>query len=277
MNKKFSLMILSLIIISMLGVVSAMSAVSATCPSGMVSYWTFNESSGITASDSVDSHPGTLMNGPAWTTGKVGNALQFDGNDYVSVGNLGSFYPKGTIEFWMNPAVVENYRNPLTTNYAGGNAGIRFEENSAGNFALAMGDDYGQSEYTHTYLNSGLSPNTWYHVVLTWDKTSNKVTGYLNGVKEFEDTQPIWPTTIPNVAIGGILWPDRSWKGLIDEVAIYNRALSPSEVQQQYQEGLAGEGYCEAEPIPSVPEFGALVGVLTVLGALGTFFVIRRK
>jgi hypothetical protein len=271
MNKTCNFIILGLTVIFMLG------AVSATCPSGMVSYWKFNEGSGITASDSVDSNLGTLMNGPVWTTGKVGNALQFDGNDYVSVGNLGIFYPKGTIEFWMNPAVVENYRNPLTTNYAGGNAGIRFEENSAGSFALAMGDDSGQTQYGHTYLTSGLSPNTWYHVVLTWDKTSNKVTGYLNGVQKFDDTQPIWPTTIPNVAIGGILWPGRSWKGLIDEVAIYNRALTANEIQQQYQNGLDEKGYCEAEPIPVVPEFGALVGVLTVLGALGIFFVVRRK
>jgi len=271
MNKKFRLMIFSLTVIFMLG------AVSATCPSGIVSYWKFNEVSGITASDSVDSNPGTLMNGPVWTTGKVGNALQFDGNDYVSVGNLGSLYPQGTIEFWMNPTVVENYRNPFTTNYAGGNAGIRFEENSAGNFALAMGDDYGQSEYTHTYLTSGLSSNTWYHVVLTWDKTSNKVTGYLNGVKKFDDTQPIWPTTIPNVAIGGILWPDRSWKGSIDEVAIYNRALSSSEILQQYQYGLNGEGYCGAEPTPTVPEFGLVAGLTTILGALGVFFIVRKK
>jgi len=220
-----------------------------TCPSGMVSYWKFDEGSGTTAYDVLGVNNGQLIGGPIWTTGKVRNALQFDGvNDYVSVGNLGNFYLQGTIEFWMNPTVVENYRNPFTTNYPGYNAAIRFEENSAGNFGLAMGDDSGLQQYGHTYLSSGLLPNKWYHVVLTWNKTSNKATGYLNGVQKFDDWQPIWPTTIPNVTIGGILWVDRSWKGLIDEVAIYNRALTADEIQQHYQAGLQGEGYCDNIP-----------------------------
>lgn len=54
------------------------------CPSGMISYWMLDESSGTNAEDSFDSNNGTLINGPAWTTGKVYGRLLFDGtNDYV--------------------------------------------------------------------------------------------------------------------------------------------------------------------------------------------------
>ena len=56
--------------------------VSADCPTGMVSFWKLDEASGLTASDSFNGNHGILINGPTWTTGKVGNALYFDGDDY---------------------------------------------------------------------------------------------------------------------------------------------------------------------------------------------------
>jgi hypothetical protein len=56
---------------------------------GLVAHWEFDETSGITVSDSSgNGSNGTLLNGPTWTTGRIGNALSFDGvNDYVSIGN----------------------------------------------------------------------------------------------------------------------------------------------------------------------------------------------
>src|SRR3981189_591704 len=59
--------------------------VRADINSGLIGYWKFDENSGTTAADSAGSHPGTLVNGPAWTAGRINSALQFnasdDGND----------------------------------------------------------------------------------------------------------------------------------------------------------------------------------------------------
>src|SRR3989344_3676813 len=57
--------------------------------SGLVGYWTFDEGTGATASDSSgNNNTGTLTNGPTWTTGKIGQALSFDGvDDYVNISN----------------------------------------------------------------------------------------------------------------------------------------------------------------------------------------------
>ena len=56
----------------------------AACPSGMVSYWNFDEGTGTTAYDAFGRNNGIFYNGPVWTTGKVGRALSFDGvDDYV--------------------------------------------------------------------------------------------------------------------------------------------------------------------------------------------------
>lgn len=206
---------------------------------GLAGYWKLDEDSGTSAYDSSgNGNLGTLTNGPtrtASTSCKVGACLGFDGtDDYVSGGNLGSFYTAGTIGFWMNPSVVENYRNPLATKYAGGNAGIRFEENSAGEFRAIVGNDAG-TYASHNYIASGLTAETWYYIVLTWDTATNRVVGYLNGVQKFDDAHSYWATTMPSLTIGGGFSTGRFWMGFIDDVRIYNRALSAAEVLQLYK------------------------------------------
>lgn len=179
---------------------------------------------------------GTLMNNVGYTVNNSG-ALTFDGiNDYVSVGNLGTFYNKGTISFWINPSVVEDYRNPFTTNYNGGspnNSGIRFEESTAGSLSVVIGNDAGTFSGA-MYLSSGFLANNWYHVVLVWNTSTNNINGYLNGVKEFDQSQTLWPTTMPAVTIGEGFSSTRYWKGYISNVQIYNRALSATEIQQDF-------------------------------------------
>lgn len=216
-----------------------------------VGIWSFDEGSGTTALDGSGYGNNGTINGASYSNstphsiagiGSGKYSLSLDGvNDYVDAGNLGNFYSQGTIEFWMNPSVVENWRNPFTTKYNGGNAGIRFEESSAGAFAAIIGDDTGDfGGAGNVYLSSGLTANRWYHVVLTWDVGSNRALGYLDGVQKFNEAHTKWPTTLPAVAIGqGIsLDTERFWKGLIDEVRIYEKALTLGEIQKHYAEGL---------------------------------------
>ncbi|UCG68664.1 MAG: hypothetical protein JSV09_12790 [Thermoplasmata archaeon] len=228
------------------------SRVSATSGSFTSSLKMFYRDSVTTASDSVGSNDGTLVNGPEWATGIVGGALSFDGyNDYVSIGNMGSFPTVGAVEFWMNPSAVQNYRNPFTTNYNGRSAGIRFEEHSShigytNAFYVVIGNDDRTDvnvwRFGSDQEGNPIQANTWTHVVVTWDTTSNNVKGYWNGVKVIDDSHTGWPTLLPNVAIGTghSTDPQRQWKGLVDEVAIYNQALTPEDIQQHYNDGLAG-------------------------------------
>jgi hypothetical protein len=190
--------------------------------------------SGTTWTDlSGNGNNGTLTNAVGYSASNSGT-LTFDGvDDWVNVGNLGSFYNQGTIAFWMNASVVENWRNPFTTKYNGVNSCIRFEENSSGTFGMLIGDDSGNYGGAN-YLNSGLTANTWYHVVLVWDKVSNNAKGYLNGVGKFNQSQTLWPTTLPAIAVGNGFSSDRYWLGRISAVSIYNRVLSIDEVQQNF-------------------------------------------
>jgi len=78
-----------------------------TIDPSLVGLWHFDEGSGTTATDSSESgNTGTLINGPVWTTGKVGGALSFDGtDDYVSVPDSDSLDITNqlTIDLWVKP------------------------------------------------------------------------------------------------------------------------------------------------------------------------------
>ncbi len=209
----------------------------------LVGEWKFDEGAGTAIDTSGFNNNGTVISSPVWssTAGYNGKgAYTFNGSNYISLGNFGSFYLKGTISFWMNSAILENWKNPFTTKSLGGNSGIRFEENSSGTFGAVVGIDGATGDpSTFTgpnYLNSGLSINTWYHVVLTWDTVSNILVGYLNGVQKFNQTNTLWPTTLPSLTIGGGYDSGRYWKGKIDNVRIYSASLTAMDVQKLYAE-----------------------------------------
>ncbi|MCF8422669.1 MAG: LamG domain-containing protein [Chitinophagaceae bacterium] len=162
-------------------------------------------------------------------------SLTFDGsNDFISVGSLGSFYTQGTISFWMKSLdITANYRNPFATNYNGSNTNVlRFEQGEGlGAFKCWFGDPSG----TIASLSySSISANTWYNVVLTWNQSTTTVTGYMNGVLDVNNSSWVrWPTSFVNVGIG-LGYNSRYFLGNIGQVSIYNRALSASEIFQNY-------------------------------------------
>src|SRR3989344_3153405 len=86
-----------------------------------------------------------------------------------------------------------------------------------------------------------LTTNRWYHVVVTY-QGGNHMRIYLDGNLEVEDTTGI-PTDFTNTAeplyVGWLEDADRSFNGLIDDVRIYNRALSAGEITQLYKQGAA--------------------------------------
>ena len=195
--------------------------------------------SGTTWRDlSGNNNNGTLTNGPTFSGANSG-CIVFDGiDDYVAGGNLGSFYSQGTISYWMYSTAVEDYRNPFTTNYNGVNVGIRFEQYTTsspyGGFSVVIGNDAG------TYTGFSYSPsailtvNSWYNVVLVWNTATNNVIGYLNGDLKFNSSHTYWATTLPAIAIGNGFSSARYFKGNISSVGIYNRALSATEILNNY-------------------------------------------
>jgi uncharacterized repeat protein (TIGR02543 family) len=208
-------------------------------------WWKFDETSGMTAFDANgNNNPGTLtgMAGTEWTAGKSGNALSFDGvNGYVTRESLSAnITGASTISLWMkrtgNPSVAE--RLVCLGTAAGGSAwgsGFNIYVNSSGYVAI---DNNGG--LTSNLVASGVqvTDGAWHHIVATRSGTAPytfKI--YVDGVLKGTDNNP--NNTLPalkRLRVGAAItppWvpPGSYFNGLIDDVRVYSRALSGTEIQ----------------------------------------------
>ena len=209
--------------------------------------WHLANGTTLSANDSTANANNGSNNGVAATSGLIDGAGSFDGSSsYIDVGSLGALPIKGTISFWMNANSLSSYPNAFTTNYNGGNNAIRFEEDSNGDFGVAIGsgnfNGYG-------YMSASMQPNTWYNVVLTWNSNASTATGFLNGHQVFNTTtNTLWPSTIADLAIGVGWDTSRVWNGLIDEVRLSDTARSPDWISAEFNNQNSPGTFFSLEP-----------------------------
>jgi hypothetical protein len=214
----------------------------------LAGYWKFDETNGLLAADAsgLNNH-GALRNFPAnntqWVAGRVGGALRFRGSpltDYVFVTN----YPKSTTTLTVSAWVWADARPvwaSVAKNWPGGNAshfhlGLTDTAGDLSNYIRQNNADYGLRENVLFPIGS------WQHVAFTLDATTERL--YRNGAlvasAPYSGSVPA-PTFAP-LAIGAKVYNggasvDSFWQGKIDELAVWNRALSAAEIA-----GLASPG-----------------------------------
>ena len=208
-------------------------ALPTQTPPNQITALSFNEGSGTAAADSSGSgHNGTLVNGPAWTTGPAvnfGGGLSLDGtNDYVSIANpstLNFGTSDFTIALWVKRQASGAEHTIFTkTADASWVSGGKELFISAGNKLVFGSWGKGEVSSTGTITNDGL----WHHVALTFVDSSNTVTFYIDGVASGGGTLNLAADGASHVVkLSGF----GSFRGVIDEFRIFSRALSVSEVQ----------------------------------------------
>jgi len=216
-------------------VASAYLRTNASSERGLAGWWKLDEISGLTAEDSsCNGNNGTLTNmaGDEWTTGQLDGALEFDGsNDYVNVDDAASLDITNaiTVMAWIKPSNPSgNWQSIVANSPTGGQYNYWFYLESN---ALKL------SVYSSTYPNLIVSnaisaANAWYHVAFTaLDGSTTKI--FVNGNEVGSRTAGTehWAggyTTISD------LRPSRNicFAGTIDDVRIYNRALSAEEIEE---------------------------------------------
>jgi hypothetical protein len=205
----------------------------------LVAYWNFDEGSGTVAGDSSgNGNTGTLINGPQWVDGVVGNALEFDGvDDKVSVPDSTSLDINGdqmSVEYWIKMPM--DWQPGMTTNmniYTKGDAYVGSMTGGTGAHRFNLAYIF---PYPETNKNTWVA-NTWYHLADVYDGSHIRM--YVNGVLDKEEavTGQI-PVTSLHFEIGGAFsWP---WlfKGTIDEMAIYNYARTPEQIWADYKSAV---------------------------------------
>jgi hypothetical protein len=203
-------------------------------PSNAVSWWTANN----TAADSVGSNNGTLNGGVTYGQGEVGSAFSFNTTDYVSANTTG--LPTGssdrTLEMWVK---ANSFPSSGEAYFAGyGNFGTTNQTYHLG----TTGSQLFWSQWGTGIGGPSLTPNVWYHVAVT--NVGDSATLYLNGVAVGTATVPIATPAGSSFYIGripGSLGDTRQLNGEVDEVSVYNRALTPTEIWGIYKAGSSGK------------------------------------
>ncbi|MBM4055129.1 MAG: hypothetical protein FJ264_10770, partial [Planctomycetes bacterium] len=197
------------------------SAISLSREESLWAYYNFEEGSGTVANDSsVNKRNGTIYGDATYTTGKKGKGLKCDGtNDYVEIGDI-DLSDAFTLSAWIkassfgkNMIIGKTWETYQLLVKDGGT--IVVSRNSANAISY----------------RASLATNTWYHIVATFDTTNGTVL-YVDG-NEVATSGNTSVTTKNDVAtkIGATGWTAQDYfNGIVDEVRIFNRALTSGEV-----------------------------------------------
>jgi hypothetical protein len=216
----------------------------------LAAYWKFDDGSGTTAFDSSgNGNNGVLVGDPKWVAGKFGGALEFNGDDYVDCGNGPSLQIQDqiTITFWFN---VDAFSNTWEAFLAKSDSAYRASRSAGTGNATHFGAGGtsvggGNSYFDGTIIVTG---GQWHHYAATYDGTAGKI--YIDGVLDVTSpgTGQI-SLTSSDLYIGENSGATgRFLHGIMDEVRIYSRALTDTEIN----EVMAGAG--ADYPYASSPE-----------------------
>lgn len=208
---------------------------------GLVGYWKLDDEAGLTAVDvSGLANHGVLVAEPNWTAGLFEGGLSFTEADHaieISTENMNS--ARGTVSVW---AYADEFSS--VPQYLFGHAVTAdpwsdciqlYVDDPNGGLNLGLGDSHVlESDCTR------LQARQWTHIVLTWEAGSYAVyvnaesvaSGSYTGLSELADIADIGND-------GSTQYGNKEWKGILDEVKLYNRSLSGDEVIGLFESGVA--------------------------------------
>lgn len=216
-------------------------------PAGLVSLYIFDEGTGTVVNDfSGNGNNGIIVNGAGWTTGKKGGGLSFDGvDDYVSVPLMNNDEISICLWFFKNENDVANndiifgaFRSNSNLQLREG-FDLRFRPNAPDRlqFIVVTQDGSGNRSTRTAQADIVGSAGSWYHVAGTYNKTTGEQNLYINGLPVNTQTHPagntIVPLTFSDMRIGSGRG-NTCFNGIVDDVHLYNRALSDQEVLDLY-------------------------------------------
>jgi hypothetical protein len=200
-----------------------------------VSFYPLDEGSGTVAKDAVGTHDATLVNGPTWTAGHSGSALQFNGTDQYA--DTGAAILDTTGNYSVSAWVRLDKRGSFATAVSQDG-----DTNSAFFLQYSGQDDRFAFSFAGVRALAPSAPETgqWYHLVGVRDAASGTLTLYVNGEKAGSAPACLGDASTGHTVIGRAKFggnPVDFWPGSIDQVHVFDRALSADEVGQLYRSG----------------------------------------
>ncbi|MCP3681307.1 MAG: DUF1565 domain-containing protein, partial [bacterium] len=222
------------------GSVSATTPGDTGGPGELIGHWSFNEGSGNIASDETVNRNNGAISGAGWATGKVGQALSFDGeNDYVDMASAINFADNDnyTISMWIKPSNITDWVGLIGPN----RAWSRY-------IMLSSSERLSFYDGSNHFIAGTLTVGNWYHAVLVSDGVTFR--WYLNGTEVNTSSafnEEIVITSLATQYSGANV----RYAGLLDEVRVYNYTLSREEVVAIYQKENDGIEIPVPDPEPT--------------------------
>jgi len=207
-----------------------------------VSYWKFDGD----ATDSVGSNDGTITgatNGSSY--GKINEGYNFDGNDYITLPD--TFNPSAyTVSVWIKAAATSSPQQIIDNTGTAANKSFKI---LLYNNTLYF-RHYDSSGSNHDITTSFSDTSGWHHILFKWDGTTT--TAYIDNVsKGTSGVSSISTTNKMRFGARPLSSPDQYYTGNMDEVGIWSRALTSTEISELYNSG-DGKQY----PFSSTPTSG---------------------
>lgn len=230
-------------------------ALSPTPPErGLIAYWSLDEGEGEVATDSVGGTKAVWQNEGVnleWVDGQIGGAARLTdtgGDNFFLIESIEKMIgaPALTISAWIDPDEQQSsgYNGIFMTRTINGAT-----NNSWG---IAMEGEHIDARVNGPGIDSSDLLDTedgWYHVVLVWNSEELTYTSYVNGVEEASgavaETVPsrISETSGPwYIGYDDCCGGTRDFDGVIDDIGIWDKALSAEEIEALYNNGLEGIG-----------------------------------
>jgi prepilin-type N-terminal cleavage/methylation domain-containing protein len=197
---------------------------------GLVGYWNFDEGNGLTANDmSGNGNNGTLLgtSTPAWLSAsncKAGNSCLNFSNGYVLANGVGTGVPFATYTLtgWIKASttvgtqIFESFGLP----YLADNAGKDFFSASISSTQVSLTG------------KTTLTPGVWYFIVASWDGSNMNL--YVNGILDAHQAESGTVGAVSSLYLGNHSSLTYQFFGSLDDIRVYNRALSAAEIQEMY-------------------------------------------
>lgn len=225
-------------------------------PAGLVASWKWENST----TDTSGKYMGSQQHGTAFTRGLIGQALRFDGqDDRLTIADAPAFALTRSlsVEGWVFIAPPLSYKYALILSRTAKTGPepytLYLKPDGTVTFRLMNGKKF-------VLLNAPIPGQKWVHVAATLDDATGNLRLYINGVLGAEAQTEVRPgdnvSGQEGAALGIGNYPSRSgfratytFRGMIDDMALYNRALTAEEVQGIYKAGAAGK----TAPLPPSP------------------------
>lgn len=221
----------------------ASTAAAQDITSNLVAHWMLDDGAGVTAADATaNNYDGTLTGNPVWqTSAKLSGGLDFETTDGVDRIDGGTFDLTGsgvTLAAWIKPengftdgrVIIKSISNSST----GQLWGLTCDNANIIDFRIQAGGTWDRVE-----VSGAVSAGHWYHLVGTYDGVTLRL--YVDGVQVGSkvhaaggavDTNSSSPVTLGDSPVGG-----RTYDGLLDDVRVYDRTLTPTDVTTLFNNG----------------------------------------